>query len=439
MSDTDPARRHPLLNAAFFVVLGVMLLHEAEHVAQVVQKDIRNAPCPNDCRGLLGFAFDLEWVHFVYNTSIWLALTGLYLAYRMWRPEWRQASRTGWVSITAAVLVAQAYHVVEHTVKLVQWFQNGHRSPTIGILGGSFSLIELHFTLNTIVLVGVLAGWFLLGFHRAVWPRTARPAWVAATAVLALLVAGGAAAWTQRPETVHLAARVYQGPIVLDHAMRLVGKPGTIVRGGIKVTASDVIVRNLAVEGGVNGIEVDGAKAVLLQKVSVSGAQIDGIHVRRASVVIRGCRIDSGENPWAQAIDISFSYDYAPSAVKGCTITGGREGIVSHSSQVMVRGNVVRGTSLRGIDVTEMSMGEVSGNKVHDALGVGIFCGDRSMCHIEGNLVTGTRPDAASQDLSRMGYAVQIDFESEATVLENRLHGNPFGVGTFAGARLEPG
>lgn len=447
MSAADLVRRHARLNALFFLLLGVMLLHESEHVAQVAQKDVLNSPCPNDCRGLLGYVFDVEWVHFVYNTTILVALAALWIAYRMWEPDWRRTRLAAWLSLTAAVAVAQSYHVVEHTAKLIQWFGNGHRSPTPGILGRqlppaeghNFSLIELHFLLNTFVLVLVVAGWLGFGFHKQLWPRAARRTWVAVTAVLALLVVGGAAAWTQRPPTRYLGARVYQGPIVLDHAMRLVGRRGTIVRGGIRITGSDVVVRNLAVQGGVNGIEVDGASSVLIQDVSVSGAQLDGINVRRASVIIRRCRIDSGDNPWAQGIDISFSYDRPPSLVKKCTVVGGREGIVTHSSRVALKGNVISRTSLRGIDVTEMSMGVVRGNRVTDALGVGIYCGDHSMCTIGKNTVSGTRPDLSSGDLSRLGFAVQIHWDSTAHVSGNRLQGNPHGLSLVAGGRLEHG
>jgi nitrous oxidase accessory protein NosD len=440
----SPARRFPALNAIFFLVLGVMLLHQAEHFAQVVQKNALDAACPNDCRGILGFVFDIEWVHFAYNTSILVSLTALYVAYRMWRPEWRRTNMGAWVAMTAAVGVIQGYHVVEHTWKLVQWFQNGRRSPTPGLLGQplapaegrNFSLVELHFLLNTVVLVGVVVAWFGFGFHRFLWTRAARPLWVGVTVVLALAVVGGAAAWTERPPTMRLAARVYHGPLVIDRAMRLIGRSGTVVRGGIHVRANDVVVRDLAVVGGVNGIEVDGAKAVVLQNVSVSGAQIDGIHVRRASVLIRRCHVESGRNPWAQAIDISFSFDLPPSMIKKCTIRGGREGIVTHSAKVMVRGNRIRATSLRGIGMTEMSMGEIRGNHVEDAVGVGIFCGDYSHCRIVKNRVVGTRPDHASADLTRRGFPVQAHYYAHATVERNTLVGNPRGVSAFAGARL---
>ena len=77
-------------------------------------------------------------------------------------------------------------------------------------------------------------------------------------------------------------------------------------------------------------------------------------------------------------------------------MTGGMEGIVTPFRACLVRDNRVSGTSLRGITLTEMSMADVQENDVVDALGVGIFCGDYSMCRIEENSVSGTRPDMKS-------------------------------------------
>jgi nitrous oxidase accessory protein NosD len=257
-----------------------------------------------------------------------------------------------------------------------------------------------------------------------------------AAAVIALFTGAAGTAYAMRPPVVHLAVGVHQGPLVINERQTLVGDVGAVVRGGIVVRASGVTIRNVAVVGGENGIEVDEARDVVLDRVSVSGAQLDGIHVRHSSVEIRNCNIDSGENPWAQGIDISFSYDLQPSMVSGCTITGGREGIVTHSVQVMVVGNHVRRTQLRGISVTEMSMGMVEHNDVHDALGIGIYCGDRSMCEIEDNVVSDTRNDRASEDPSRRGYPIVAWWESEADLHGNILVGNPRGAGSFSSSRI---
>jgi hypothetical protein len=80
-----------------------------------------------------------------------------------------------------AGIAVQCYHVVEHTAKIAQWATNGHVEPTPGILGQllppprghDFSLIELHFTFNTVVFVLVVAGFFGLGIARHAVPRTA--------------------------------------------------------------------------------------------------------------------------------------------------------------------------------------------------------------------------------------------------------------------------
>jgi hypothetical protein len=259
---------------------------------------------------------------------------------------------------------------------------------------------------------------------------------VVAAGIVALLAGAAGTAYAMRPPVVHLSSGVHQGPLVIDRRETLVGEQGAVVRGGIIVRASSVTIRNVAVVGGENGIDVEEARNVVLDRVSVSGAQLDGIHVRHGSVEIRDCMIDSGTNPYAQGIDISFSYGLPPSTVMGCTITGGREGIVTHSVQTMLVENHVRGTQLRAISVTEMSMGMVERNDVHDALGIGIYCGDRSMCEIKHNIVSNTRADRSNSDLTRGGYAIEAWWESEAELHGNVLVGNPRGAGSFSSSRI---
>ncbi|MFN2466973.1 MAG: right-handed parallel beta-helix repeat-containing protein [Gaiellaceae bacterium] len=260
---------------------------------------------------------------------------------------------------------------------------------------------------------------------------------LAALAALVLAAATGCGSNGDGPEGEgRLAAGLHRGPIELTAGEELVGEAGAVVRGGIRIRGDGVTVRGVSVTGGLNGIDVDESAGVVLDGVRVSGARLDGIHVRRSSVTIRNCRVDTVGNPWGQGIDISFSFDRGESLVEGCTLLGGREGIVTHSSRVRLRGNRVRDTTLRGIAVTEMSLGQISGNRVDEALGVGIFCGDRSQCAIVRNSVTGTRPDPASGDLTRMGYAIQAHFGAQATLRRNTLVGNARGTSAFFGASL---
>jgi Right handed beta helix region len=431
------ARPHRRLNLAFFGLMAVMAGHEAEHVAQIVQKDAALEGCPRNCRGLLGFIFDVEWIHFLYNSSLWLALVGLWLGYRMWRPEWRRAALAAWTALTAGI-VFQGYHVVEHVAKMEQWFANGRVSPTPGLLGQllpaphhtNFALIELHFVFNTAVFLCVVIGYFGLRFHRQLGLERMRLAWAPAAVVLVPLVASGGIAWAAKTPVTRLPAGTHEGPIVLDSARQLVGEDGAVVRGGIVVTANDVSIRNLAVVGGEYGIRIDGARNVNIDDVTVAGAHLDGIHIRRASVNIRDCRVHSLRSPYAQSIDISFAADLPPSLVEGCTLQGGMEGIATHFANLRIADNRVSGTKLRGIGVSEMSMASVEDNQVDNAVGVAIYCGDYSHCDITDNRVRGTRPDPASGDLSRMGYDVVSHFWAIAELDGNEL-GSERPMGTF--------
>ncbi|MGN6798329.1 MAG: hypothetical protein ACTHKS_09275, partial [Gaiellaceae bacterium] len=104
-----------------------------------------------------------------------------------------------------------------------------------------------------------------------------------AAGVAAGACAGIAGAVAVIPPTVHLHGSV-QGPLVIRHAQTLVG--GT-VRGGILIRADHVTLKDVTVVGGENGIDVEDASHVMLDRVHVIGSQLDGIHVRRSSVMVK--------------------------------------------------------------------------------------------------------------------------------------------------------
>jgi parallel beta helix pectate lyase-like protein len=436
-------KRRQRLDLAFFGVVAIMAAHQGEHVAQVVQKDGAAENCPRDCRGLLGSVFDIEEVHLAYNALLFAALGALWFAYRMWQPEWRRR-RVPWVALTAGIFVIQGYHVVEHVAKIEQWLSNGRVSPTPGLLGQlldaphrqNFSLIELHFVFNTIVFICVLFGYFGFRLYKGLAVGRRSIAWAPAVVVVLSLASSAAAAWERQTPTMRLAAGEHDGPIVLDRAQKLVGEPGAVVRGGIVVRASGVTVRDVTVIGGEHGITIDGARGVLLDNVRVVRAGVDGINIRRGSARIRDCTISSLQSPYAQGIDISFSIDLEPTLVQGCRISGGQEGIVTHWAKVMLRGNHVTNTTLRGITVTEMSMGTVQKNRVEDGVGVGIFCGDYSHCQIKQNRVFRTRPDPESDDGGRAGIGIYAYFGAIAELHENELVGNARATDAFSEAVL---
>src|SRR5207248_10578089 len=172
------------------------------------------------------------------------------------------------------------------------------------------------------------------------------------------------------------------GPLGVVIREPLVGRPGTGGLGAIVLRHSDVKISNARVRGGENGISVDGYGNVTLDHVSVSGARLDGIHVRNTAVTIRNCSVDMRGSLFGQGIDISFGAGYGESLVDGCTIVGGQQGILFDASNGMLRDNRVEQTSLRAISMDEMSMGGIERNSVSGANGVGIYCNDHSLCMV---------------------------------------------------------
>ena len=259
----------------------------------------------------------------------------------------------------------------------------------------------------------------------------------AAAVALVIAFAGSAATYVVRlPPVVQLSVGVHQGPLVIDRREVLEGEPGAVVRGGIVVAHDDVQIRNVTVVGGENGITVDGVHNTVIDGVTVQDAKLDGIHVRLAGVVIRNCTVDMLGNSHGQGIDISFNMDLGMSMVEGCTVVGGQQGITTHSSATEIMGNRVSRTTSQAISVDEMSMGMASHNAVRDAVGVGLYCGDRSMCMFEHNTVIGMRPDTSSGLRNRRGIAVLADFQSEADLWRNRLVANAVGTGATMNAIL---
>jgi hypothetical protein len=434
-------RRRAFVVSLFSLVLIVMAGHESEHVVQLFQKDALGQQCPQHCRGALGAVFDNEPVHFVYNVSILALLIGVWLLARAWASEWRRERRFAWAALTLGTGL-QIYHVVEHCAKLEQWLTNGHHSPTPGFLGKllpwhGITLVELHFGLNTAVFVAVVTGYLGLRIVDQIVPDRVAVGLSAATIAAVLLVVVWpvqAAAWATDPPLVHLTG-ASNGPLVLDHSQRLVGRDDAIVHGGLVVRANHVTVSGVTVVGGEYGIEVEDSKDVLLKNVTVINARLDGIHVRHSQVTIKNCRILSPPAPYTQGIDISFSMDLKPSVVDRCRIEGGAEGIVTHSTTAMLTRNQVSATTLRAIDMTEMSMGMIEHNEVTDARGIAIFCGDHSECMVERNDVANTRPDTTTDDLTRQGFGIVSHYGAVAEIGRNSVTGSR-GLSAFAQGRF---
>jgi len=441
-------RRSPallVLQAAIILQLG----HQVEHLVQLIQMHVDGQP-PAFAHGLTG-RLDLEWVHFAMTLGIAvvaiLALT--------WWPK----NPFGWLLTPIAV-----WHLAEHSVILTTYLRTGITgTPGIlargGLLNGPLARPDLHFLYNAAVLlllIGTLA--WLRGRGADVRERLARlPAFgmaLSVVAVLCLVVLSAARVqWVAAEESLqdainrapagsvlHLRPGLYAGPLLIYRSLTLIG-PATIVGGPdravITIAASGVSLSNLDVRGGDTGVLVTRATRVNLENIQVSGAARRGIDIVQSSAQIHRCRVTDLTSQFAWGIGIVNSGGRAPTTVEACWVAGVQEGIVSHVSSVFIRDNDVRGTTMRGIAVTEMSSGDVERNRIEQAIGTGLYCGDRSICYLRANTVMGIRPEPDSPVTWSQGYGAVLLFGADAY-----MEGNVFidtampGVGVFVKSTL---
>lgn len=248
----------------------------------------------------------------------------------------------------------------------------------------------------------------------------------AVAAVVAVVVGGLGAAYAVRPPTVHLHG-VVQGPLVIRRSETVVGG---VVHGGIVVRANHVTLRDVTVVGGPYGVDVAHVDHVMLDHVRVLDVRLDGIKATDAGVMVHDCSVASPASPLVTGVLISYSMGRPMSMVDGCSISGTREGISTHSSMVDVMGNHVVDTTERGILLGEMSMGRATSNTVESAKGIGIVCMDHSTCGIDHNTVAGTLVDG-NGDPTRRGVAIESFFYAEADVGQNTVIASPGGVRAF--------
>ena len=312
----------------------------------------------------------------------------------------------------------------------------------LGLVYAGMRATDIAAPLRTALLL-YLAGWVSAQlFGHALFPRfqlsygdrggeLGRLGVATAAAVALAAVAGVGADYASRPPVVHLHG-VVQGPLVIRSPRTVVGG---VVRGGIVIRANHVTLRDVSVVGGEYGIDIDEARHIVLDDVQVVGASLDAIHVRRSEVMIDSCRISSPSGAWVQGIDLSFAAHQEMSMIENCTISGVREGIVTHFALVDIARNHVADTTLRGITMGEMSMGAIRDNVVTGALGVGIFCVDSSECEIESNTIARTRIDG-SDDRTRAGVAIEAHYNAHAMLRDNVIVSSPGGVQAFAGATV---
>lgn len=150
------SRRLALVGPLLFSgIVMVQMFHFMEHVAQILQK---YALSFGHSHGLLGHLVDREVVHFTYNVTLYAGLLLVLVAFGL-RERWREGRRA-WMTLLVATVALQSYHVLEHGVKLSQYFALGH-DDTPGMIGQFVPVILAHFAINVIVFTPLMASWML--------------------------------------------------------------------------------------------------------------------------------------------------------------------------------------------------------------------------------------------------------------------------------------
>jgi hypothetical protein len=154
---------------ALWIGIGVQGFHMAEHVLQVYRVHVDGVPGRG---GLAGPSVDAEVVHFLYNSAVFALLIAVAWArHRGWTPS---GSVDAGDRLMGAAVALQAFHMVEHSAKLVQHVATGAKVNP-GILGGYVDLVWLHYAINLAVYGAFVGACVAYGSARRARARSGLP------------------------------------------------------------------------------------------------------------------------------------------------------------------------------------------------------------------------------------------------------------------------
>ena len=383
-----------------------------------------------DARGMLS-AFDTEWVHFLWNGWILVAIAALLVAY----------PRNRWLWLAAAF---SAWHAFEHAYLLSGYLVTGlSGQPGVlasgGLFAGGLPLArpELHLAYNLAEVIPLA-----LAFRASLWSRavdapaagagrsgaraqTRRAVGAAGVAFAAVILATGGSALarvvpvatidvTADQTALQLAIDVapagalikvgsgtFPGPLVITRPLSLVGAAdgSTVIRAGATQAAitvrgtRDVTLGQLVISGGDYGILVEESRAVRVVGSWIRDATFVGIRISRSSALIQGNEVRAGNGPYGMGIELANTMSQAHSTIRNNVVSGStKEGIVLHNAEAMIEHNLVLRNGFRGIAINEMSMATITGNTLRDNADAGIAVVDHSMAEIDGNDIQTVMP-----------------------------------------------
>lgn len=153
------------ISFVFLAAIALQSFHMLEHIVQIHQHAILGWSI-QDSSGLFA-VLNLEEIHWVYNFAYLILLAIIFKKCSFFKIHDRPDSYKAFVLLFNISFFLQGYHVVEHSVRLIQYIQT-QCLPCSGILGPFVDGIYLHFTLNFLVFIYPLAAFFVLGFHKKI-------------------------------------------------------------------------------------------------------------------------------------------------------------------------------------------------------------------------------------------------------------------------------
>jgi nitrous oxidase accessory protein NosD len=239
---------------------------------------------------------------------------------------------------------------------------------------------------------------------------------------------------------VELAPGRHPGPVVVRKELTLRGAPGALVvaprhaRAAVGIASDDVTLGPLGIRGGSSGLIVRDANDVRVDGVTVRDSVLHGVEIVDASAHLFDVEVAALSHPMAQGIEVRNSDGRPDTLIEHSSVSGGQEGIVSHVSEVVVVDNVISGTTMRGITITEMSDGVVARNQLTGLRGAALYCGDMSRCEFSENVA----PTVARGDLGRSteGWGLVVTYHAVASTEEDQVLGASGAILTSIGGHL---
>ncbi|MDP8959532.1 MAG: right-handed parallel beta-helix repeat-containing protein, partial [Actinomycetota bacterium] len=217
---------------------------------------------------------------------------------------------------------------------------------------------------------------------------------------------------------IRLAAGRYPETLLVSRPVTIEGPPdgSAVIEGDAGapvvtlVGTRDVTLRHLTISGGEVGVLVKGSDGIVISDNAITDNGLRGVWLVHGSAEIVRNVVRNTTSPYGKGIHVANAMSRPRSIIQGNLVeASGADGILTNFARTVIRGNNVRNNDGYGINVSEMSVADVTDNTVTGSGRPGIFVVDMSTALVEGNRVAGE------------SHGVHLEFHSQAWVTGNRI------------------